>query len=163
MPKLWKGQVRRLEIIRQINPFSNSARARAHAVRNAVIQIVVVTAAFILMVRIFPMGTVQNHVVSGQKAVDTPAKAELTGDIFTDRDKKLQTVYFTQRHIYRITLYMRSSVPKDAPDTEHVLFRLYDDTFSCIYETEADSKKIEKDGCLTAEPEMHDNVGKAYY
>lgn len=163
MPKLWKGQVRRLEIIRQINPFSNSARARAHAVRNAVIQIVVVTAAFILMVRIFPMGTVQNHVVSGQKAVDIPAKAELTGDIFTDRDKKLQTVYFTQSHIYRITLYMRSSVPKDAPDTEHVLFRLYDDTFSCIYETEADSKKIEKDGCLTAVPDMDVDVGKAYY
>ncbi len=152
-----------MDIIRQINPFSNSAYARTHALRNAVIQIAVVTAAFILMVRIFPMGTVQNHAVSGQKAVDAPAEAALMGDIFTSSDKKLQTVYFTGRHLSRITLYMRSTVPKDTHAAEDVLFRLYDDTFSCIYETAVDSKKIEKDGCLTAVPDMDVEQGKPYY
>lgn len=158
-----KGQVRRLDIIRQINPFSNSVQARTHAVRNAMVQIFVATAAFILLVRIFPMGTIQNHVVSGQKAIDVPAKAELTGDIFTSSDKKLQTVYFTDSHIYRITLYMRCTVPEDAQMTEHLLFRLYDDTFSCIYESETDSIKIEADGFLTAVPDMDVEEGKPYY
>lgn len=152
-----------MDIIRQINPFSNSAQARTHALRNAVIQIAVVTAAFILMVRIFPMGTVRNHMVSGQKAFDAPARAALTGDVFTRSDKKLQTVYFTDSHLSRITLYMRSTVPKDTHVAEDVLFCLYDDTFSCIYETAVDSKKIEKDGCLTAVPDMDVEQGKPYY
>jgi len=59
--------------------FSNSEHARTYAKRNAVIQIIVATAAFILMMRVFPMGLVQNHVLSRQNAYDSPAKALLAG------------------------------------------------------------------------------------
>lgn len=158
-----KGQVRILDIIRQINPFSNSEQSRTHAVRNAVIQIIVATIAFILMMRVFPMGAVQNHIVSKQEAYDISGKVNLGGDIFTNNDKKLQTVYFANDHIRQITLYMKCTVSEDAEDPAAVLFRLYDDEFSCIYETEADSKKIQAQRYLAAVPDMDVEEGRPYY
>lgn len=140
--------------------FSDSEQARMHAKRNAVIQIFVATIAFILMIRVFPMGIVQSHTFSKQKAFQVSAKDELTGDVFTSNDKKLQTVYFEKEHIYQIQLYIKCTVEGDA---ERILFRLYDDAFSCVYEDEIDSKKIEKKGFLIAEPDMDVEIGKAYY
>ncbi|MDE7478980.1 MAG: hypothetical protein K2M91_13735 [Lachnospiraceae bacterium] len=143
--------------------FSDNECARIHAKRNAVIQILVATAAFILMMRVFPAGLVQNHIVSRQKAYDTPEKAGLTGDIFTANDKKLQTVSFEREHLYRITLYMQCSASDTVSDAESVLFRLYNDEFSCIYEENIDNKKIEKKGFLTATPDLNVEREKAYY
>ena len=42
--------------------FSNSEHARTYAKRNAVLQIIVATAAFILMMRVFPMEIGRAHV-----------------------------------------------------------------------------------------------------
>ena len=145
--------------------FSNSEHARTYAKRNAVLQIIVATAAFILMMRVFPMGLVQNHVLSRQNAYENPSKAQLAGEPFGAADKKLQTVYFTQDHLYRVTLYMGCTLlqKKTNDSAESVLFRLYDDGFSCIYEEEADSRKIAKNGYLTAEPDLDVVTGQAYY
>ena len=41
--------------------FSDSEHARIQAKRNAAVQIVVATADFILLMRVFPMGVVKNH------------------------------------------------------------------------------------------------------
>ena len=143
--------------------FSNSEHARTYAKRNAVIQIIVATAAFILMMRVFPMGLVQNHVLSRQNAYDSPAKALLAGEPFGAADKKLQMVYFTQDHLYQVTLYMGCTLGQKQADYESVRFRLYDDAFSCIYEEEADSRKIAKNGYLAAVPDLDVVKGQAYY
>ncbi len=143
--------------------FSNSEHARTYAKRNAVIQIVVATAAFILMMRVFPMGLVQNHLLSRQMAYDHPAKAGVAGEPFTAVDKKLQMVNFTQDHLYQVTLYMGCTMRDGDTGFERVLFRLYDDGFSCIYEEEADSRTIAKNGFLTAKPDLDVEQGQAYY
>lgn len=143
--------------------FSDNEYTRWYAKRNAIIQIFVATIAFILLMRVFPAGLVQKHTVSGQKAFDTPQKAGMTGDVFTASDKKLQTVYFKKDHLYQITLYMQCSAAGTSGDSAGVLFRLYDDTFSCIYEEDIDNKKIEKNGFLTATPDLDVELGKAYY
>lgn len=143
--------------------FSNSEHARTYAKRNAMIQIIVATAAFILMVRVFPMGLVQNHVVSRQKAYDSPAKAHLAGDPFGSADKKLQMVSFTQDHLYQVTLYMGCTFNQKSTGHESVRFRLYDDEFSCIYEEDVDSRKIARNGYLTAVPDLDVVKGQAYY
>ena len=128
--------------------FSDSAYARLHAKRNAVIQILVATAAFILMVRIYPMGLVQNHNLSKQKAYHHTAKEKLSGDPFTAADKKLQTIYFNNTHLYQIKLYMSCTIDKESAGAERILFRLYDENFSCVYEEDIDSRTIEKKGFL---------------
>lgn len=143
--------------------FLDSEHARIHAKRNAVVQIVVATLAFIMLMRVFPMGKVQNHTLSKQQAYDTAAKAALTGDIFTANDKKLQMLFFAETHIYEITLYMKCVIPSGSAGTESILFRLYDERFSCIYEEEADSQAIEKNGYLKAVPDMDVETGNAYY
>lgn len=169
-----KGQVIGLYFFRQIRQnrviayigdvmaciFSDSEQARINAKRNAVIQILVATIAFVLLVRVFPMGMVQSHTVSKQKAFDVSARDELTGDVFTFKDKKLQTVYFEKEHIYQIKLYLQCTVEGDA---QRILFRLYDDAFSCIYEEDIDSKQIEKKGFLVATPDIDVETGKPYY
>jgi len=143
--------------------FSNSEYARNYAKRNAIVQILIGTIAFVMMMRVFPAGLVQNHTLSKQKAYDLSAKTELTGDFFTARDKKLQTVYFTGEHLYQITLYLQCSIVGDFAELESVRFRLYDDAFSCIYEEDIDNKKIAKDGFLTATPDLDVEREKPYY
>lgn len=169
-----KGQVIGLYFFRQIRQnrviayigdvmaciFSDSEQARRCAKRNAVIQILAATAAFVLLVRIYPMGMVQSHTISKQQAFDVSARDELTGDVFTSKDKKLQTVYFEKEHIYQIKLYLQCTVEGDA---QRILFRLYDDAFSCIYEEDIDSKQIEKRGFLAATPDIDVETGKPYY
>lgn len=138
-------------------------QARLHAKRTAVLQMIVATLAFIMIVRIFPMGMVRNHMASKQKAVSHAAMDELVGEQFTSRDKKLQTVYFAGEHLYQMKLYLSCTEDRDAEETEYILFRLYDDAFSCIYEEEIDSKKIEKKGFLIATPDLDVAVGIPYY
>ena len=172
-----KGQVIKLQFLRQLKQnrmiaylmnvtactFSDSAYARLHAKRNAVIQILVATAAFILMVRIYPMGLVQNHNLSKQKAYHHTAKEKLSGDPFTAADKKLQTIYFNNTHLYQIKLYMSCTIDKESAGAERILFRLYDENFSCVYEEDIDSRTIEKKGFLVATPDLDVEQERAYY
>ena len=65
--------------------------------RNTVIQIVIVSLAFLMLIRAWPCNLVKTHHVSKQKAVTN--YKELSGDPFTNSDKKLQTVTFTGNHI----------------------------------------------------------------
>ena len=143
--------------------FSDSSFTRNHAKRNAVIQIVIATVAFIFLVRIFPMGLVKNHTMSRQRVYKEARKAGSTGEQFTIADKKLQTIYFADTHIEHITVYLKCEIEQRFDDMESVLFRLYDESFSCIYEEEADSRAIEKKGFLTAMPNLDVETEKPYY
>ncbi|MDE7201135.1 MAG: O-antigen ligase family protein [Lachnospiraceae bacterium] len=143
--------------------FSDSEHARIQAKRNAAVQIVVATAAFILLMRVFPMGVVKNHTLSKQQAYKKTTETAFSGDSFTAEDKKLQMLFFSETHIEQITLYMQCVISSEQSGQESVLFRLYDENFSCIYEEEENSRTIEKNGYLNAEPDMDVETGKAYY
>ncbi len=134
-----------------------------HIKRNAVVQILIVTIAFIMLMRVFPQGAVQNHKISRQKAYNTSARETLQGDPFTMNDKKLQMVYFSQEHLYSVRLYMVCSVPEKSSRSDFVLFRLYDENFSCIYEEQRCCGDIEDDGYLTATPDVDVELDRAYY
>ncbi len=126
--------------------------------RNTILQIIIATLAFILFVRIWPMGLVKEHTFSRQQAI-TQADY-VSADYFKKPDKKLQGVRFTGKHIYQITLYMScAEYEKD----DYVVFRLYDDNFSCIYEEEAGCNLIIKEGALIATPDMDVVPGQDYY
>ncbi|MDE7208042.1 MAG: hypothetical protein K2N90_12960, partial [Lachnospiraceae bacterium] len=71
-----------------------------HIKRNAVVQIVIVTLAFIMLMRVYPQGAVKNHTYSRQAAFHPSARETLQGEAFTIDDKKLQMVYFSQEHLY---------------------------------------------------------------
>lgn len=130
--------------------------------RNALIQIVIATLAFIMLVRVYPMRAMQKHTHSKQQAVDLSGM-DLSGEEFTSDDKKLQTVYFAEEHLYRLTLYVNCAMPEGKPAAGTVLFRLYDETFSCVYEEDYSCKDIERDGYLRAAPDMEVDAGKPYY
>lgn len=134
-----------------------------HIKRNAVVQIVIVTLAFILLMRVFPQGAVKNHTYSRQKAFNTSARETLKGDAFTVDDKKLQMVYFSHEHLYSVKLYMVCSVPDKSRRSDFILFRLYDENFSCIYEEQCCCGDIEDDGFLSATPDINVEPDKAYY
>ncbi len=134
-----------------------------HIKRNTVVQIIIVTVAFILMLRVFPLGIVQNHEYSCQKAFNGSARDGLKGDAFTINDKKLQTVYFSQEHLYSIRLYMVCNVPDKSRRSDFVLFRLYDENFSCLFEEQCCCGDIEDDGFVSATPDLDVDPDKAYY
>lgn len=134
-----------------------------HVKRNTIIQIVIATIAFILLVRVYPLGMLQKHDYSKQQAFNVSARDELKGDAFTNKDKKLQTVYFSKEHLYKITLYLDCITASDEEKSQKVWFRIYDDTFSCIYDEEYSCKNIEQDGYLRATPDMDVEVNKTYY
>lgn len=131
--------------------------------RNTAVQIAVATVAFLLLVRVWPCGLVQRHTYSRQQAVSRGGADFMSGDRFTFADKKLQTVTFSHGHIYRISLYMGCVVSDGLTEAQTVLFRLYDSGFSCVYEEEADSRRIEKKGVLSASPDMDVDTGAEYY
>lgn len=139
--------------------FANSDPARIHVKRNAAVQIAVATAAFIMMMRVFPMEVVKKHTMSSQQACEMDGTICL-GDTFTAADKKLQTIFFAGTHIYQITLYMQCVLPAEE---ESVLFRLYNEDFSCIYEEAENSLAIGEKGYLAAQPDLDVDTGKAYY
>ena len=131
--------------------------------RNTMIQIVIVTLAFLALVRVWPCGLVQRHTYSRQQAFSRSGKDVPAGERFTADDKKLQTVYFSRDHIYRISLYMDCVVSGEPTEAQIVLFRLYDSGFSCVFEEEIDSRHIEKKGVLTATPDMDVDIDIEYY
>jgi len=126
--------------------------------RNTILQIIIATLAFVLVVRIWPMGLVKEHNVSKQQS---GAETEYTSaDNFKKPDKKLQGVRFTGKHIYQIILYMScAEYEKD----DYVVFRLYDNNFSCIYEEEAGCNLIVKEGAFSATPDLDVVPGQDYY
>lgn len=134
-----------------------------HIKRNAAVQILIVTLALIMLIRVFPQGAVQNHSYSRQNAFQASAREPLKGDAFTCNDKKLQMVYFSQEHLYCVKLYMVCSVPDQSNRSDFVLFRLYDENFSCIYEEQRCCGDIEDDGFLTAVPDIDVAPDRAYY
>lgn len=134
-----------------------------HVKRNTIIQIVIATVAFILLVRVYPLGILQKHEYSKQQAFSVSKSDDLNGDAFTGSDKKLQTVYFFKEHIYQITLYLDCIISSDEENTQKIWFRIYDETFSCIYDEEYNCRKIAKDGYLKAQADMDVEPGKAYY
>ena len=143
--------------------FSDTEHARIHAKRNAIIQIVITTVAFIMLMRVFPMEIVKNHTLSKQQADQMIGENIVSGELFTADDKKLQMLFFQETHIYQVTLYMQCRISSELSEQESVLFRLYDENFSCIYEEEANSRFIEKNGYLRAVPDLDVETGKAYY
>lgn len=131
--------------------------------RDMMVQIAIATLTFLLLVMVWPCNVVQRHSYSRQQAVSRRERAFLTGDRFTASDKKLQTVTFSQDHIYQINLYMNCVIDDEASGAESILFRLYNDEFSCIYEESIDSRHIEKKGVMTALPDMDVDIGALYY
>lgn len=131
--------------------------------RNTMVQIAIVTLTFLMLVRVWPCNLVQRHTYSTQQAVKRQGKDILTGERFTSSDKKLQGVTFSHDHIYQIRLYMNCAIDDDVSGVQLVLFRLYDDGFSCIYSEDIDGRSIEKKGVLTATPDLDVTVDAQYY
>lgn len=129
-----------------------------HIRRNTIMQIVIASVVFLLLIRIWPCRLVKTHTVSGQQAVTAYEGA--AADAFTYTDKKLQTVHFSREHIYQIKLYL-SCMAYSEGDT--VLFRLYDENFSCIYEEDYSCEKINDKNYLLATPDMDVEQGGNYY
>lgn len=126
--------------------------------RNTILQIVVATLAFLLLIRIWPMGLVKHHEYVGQDVLK--AETQYAGDTFTSTDKKLQTVKFTQDHIYQMKVYASCT---QYGKNQFVIFRLYNDQFSCIYEEEYHCNLIQKNGFLQVTPDMDVVLEQDYY
>lgn len=131
--------------------------------RNTWIQIVFATIAFILLVRVYPMQVYQKHTYSKQKAFSSAQQAGAAGERFTQTDKKLQKIFFSDTHLSHITLYLRCEMPKTVERAQTILFRLYNDSFSCIYEEIYSCKDIAKDGYLCATPDLDVEQDIEYY
>jgi hypothetical protein len=140
-----------------------NVNGNGHCRRNTIIQIIVATIAFIILVRIYPFAVVESHKTSKQQAYDKTALKELSGDEFTSDDKKLQTVYFSNDHIYQVKLYMSVDFPGKVSNAQYVTFRIYDETFSCVSSEDVSLFKIEKKGYLKATPDIDVEVGRPYY
>ncbi len=131
-----------------------------HVRRNTIIQIVIATLAFILLCRVWPLGLVQRHTESVQQAFSHVN--EIQGESFTGTDKKLQSIRFSQKHIYQMMVYLSCQEGYDANE-DYVLFRLYDDGFSCIYEETQGFGLLENRGGFLATPDMDVDVDRDYY
>lgn len=131
-----------------------------HVRRNTIIQIVIATLAFILLCRVWPYHMVQRHTESVQQAYSSTS--QMQGERFTSADKKLQTVRFSQEHLYQLMLYLSCGEDYDA-NNDCVMFRLYDDSFSCIYEETQSFGLLEKRGGFLATPDIDVETGRDYY
>lgn len=131
-----------------------------HVRRNTIIQIVIATLAFLLLCRVWPFGLVQRHTESVQQAFSHVN--EIHGESFSDTDKKLQTIRFTQEHIYQMMVYLSCQEGYDANE-DYVLFRIYDDGFSCIYEEAQGFGLLEKRRGFQATPDMDVDTDRDYY
>ncbi len=131
-----------------------------HVRRNTIIQIVIATLAFILLCRVWPLGLVQRHTESVQQAYSSTKN--LSGETFTSADKKLQAVRFLQEHLHEVFVYLSCEEGYDA-NQDYVMFRLYNDSFSCIYEETQSFGLLEKNGGFLATPDMDVELEKDYY
>lgn len=130
-----------------------------HVRRNTIIQIVIATLAFVLLCCVWPSGMVQKHTKSVQQAFSSTKN--LSGDAFTSADKKLQTVRFSENHIHQIMMYL--SCEKNETNQGYVMFRLYNDTFSCIYEETQNFGTLKKQGGFLATPDIDVDTDRDYY
>ncbi len=131
--------------------------------RNAFLQILIVTLAFIMLIRVYPVRAYEKHTNSRQKAFEMSELANLDGDLFGCNDKKLQTVYFSSGHLYSIKMYVECALGSEAESAQSILFRLYNDEFSCIYEEEYPCESIAGDGYIEVLPNMDVALDTAYY
>ena len=131
-----------------------------HVRRNTIIQIVIATLAFILLCRVWPFGLIQRHTESAQQAFSSTKN--LSGDTFTSTDKKLQTVRFSNEHLQQVFVYLTCKEGYDA-NCDYAMFRIYDDSFSCIYEETQGFGLLEKNGGFLATPDMDVETGRDYY
>ena len=75
----------------------------------------------------------------------------------------MQKIFFSDTHLSHITLYLRCEMPKTVERAQTILFRLYNDSFSCIYEEIYSCKDIAKDGYLCATPDLDVEQDIEYY
>lgn len=127
--------------------------------RNTIIQIVLVALTFIMLASIWPYQNYHNHDWVKQQAFDSKHDT-VSGKLFAKEDKKLQTVIFTKEHLYQMRVYL-DAVTFDNKD--YVLFRLYDDNFSCIYDEDFGCNLIKRDGYVQPVIDMDVVPGKLYY
>lgn len=126
--------------------------------RNTIIQIVIVSIAFLMLIRVWPCNLVKIYHSSKQQAVTNDK--ELSGEAFTNADKKLQTVTFTGNHIDQMKMYLSCTSYQEG---DMVLFRLYNEDFSCIYEQEYACSRLAKNHVLVATPDMDVDTEHPYY
>lgn len=138
----------------------HAVQDKEHVRRNTIIQIVIATLAFVFLCRVWPYGLVQRHTESVQQAYSHVN--EMQGESFTYADKKLQTVRFAKEHICQMMVYLTCNDGYDANE-DYVLFRLYDDGFSCIYEETQGFGLLEKRSGFLATPDMDVETGRDYY
>lgn len=138
----------------------HAVQDKEHVRRNTIIQIVIATLAFVFLCRVWPYGLVQRHTESVQQAYSHVN--EMQGESFTYADKKLQTVRFAKEHICQMMVYLTCNEGYDANE-DYVLFRLYDDGFSCIYEETQGFGLLEKRSGFLATPDMDVETGRDYY
>lgn len=149
------------DFIKEIISYTNNDER--HVKRNTIIQIIIATIAFVLLIRVYPMGVMRTHEYSKQQALDITSLAEIEGDDFSTADKKLQKVYFLNEHLYQVKLYMSCDADTVEAKSQHILFRLYNKEFSCIYEEEYICKDIVEDRYLLATPDIDVVLNDEYY
>jgi hypothetical protein len=135
---------------------------KEHIKRNTIIQIVIATLAFILLMRIYPFSVVQKHTDSKPQTFDMSNYIEIAEDVFTSNDKRLQTVSPTNSHLYKLKLYMGAVLSSTGAD-DTVMFVMYDDSFTSIYSEEYNVSKIAHDGYLSVMPDIDVETGRLYY
>ncbi len=127
--------------------------------RNTVIQIVIAALTVLFLCMLWTRADLHTHHWVKQQAFQ-PNKESITGETFAKEDKKLQTVYFTNDHIYQIKVYMDATI---YDNKDFVYFRLYDGNFSCIYSEDFGCNLIARDGFVKATPDLDVTPGQAYY
>lgn len=127
--------------------------------RNTVIQIVIAALTVLFLCILWTRADLHTHHWVKQQAFQ-PNKESITGETFAKEDKKLQTVYFTNDHIYQIKVYMDATI---YDNKDFVYFRLYDGNFSCIYSEDFGCNLIARDGFVKATPDLDVTPGQAYY
>lgn len=130
-----------------------------NAKRNTIIQIVILTLIFVMLARVWPYQCYHNHDWTKQQAFH-PEKEQIAAEPFGQEDKKLQTVYFSKDHLYQMRVYLQAY---EFDNKDRVLFRLYDENFSCIYEEEFGCNLIARDGFVQPVTDMDVAPGQAYY
>lgn len=127
--------------------------------RNTVIQIVIAALTVFFLCILWTKGNLHTHHWVKQQAFH-PGKEAVTGQTFAKDDKKLQTVYFTQDHVYQIKVYMDATI---YDNKDFVYFRLYDENFSCIYSEDIGCNLIAREGFAKATPDLDVIPGQTYY
>lgn len=122
------------------------------------IQIAIATLAFVLLCRIWPCDMVRRHTRSAPQA----SSSSLLDERFTKEDKKLQTVRFVKNHLYQVKVSLSCEEGYDEQN-DYAMFRLYDDSFSCVYEEIQSFGLLEKRKGFLATPDIDVETDRDYY